>query len=108
MIGAAIVAAGALGGLWLFQQIPVAHGALQQACLDAHDRSLVAAYIQLPEGMTAEEWREMVRAQCDCFAREALQQLPQEDLVTFVRNPMNREIYGKVLAIHRQCGTAAP
>jgi hypothetical protein len=102
-IGAAILAAGALGGLWLFQQIPVTRGALQQACVKAHERSLVAAYIRLPEGMTAEEYEEMVRANCDCVAREALRQLPREDLVAFARNQMTPEIYSRITAIYRQC-----
>jgi hypothetical protein len=107
-IGAAIVAACALGGWWLFQQVPATHGALQQACLEAHDRSLVAAYIRLPEGMTAEEWREMVRASCGCFARRAQRQLPQEDLVAYIRNQFTPELYAKVIAIHQQCGAEAP
>ena len=103
VIGASILAAGALGGLWLFKQIPVRGGAIQQACLEAHDRSLVAAYIRLPEGVTAEEYQEMVLARCDCVAREALRQLPQEDLVAFVRNQMTPEIYSRMRVIYRQC-----
>jgi hypothetical protein len=98
-IGAAIVAACALGGLWLYQQAPVTHGALQQACIEAHDRSLIAAYLELPEGMTGEEYKQMVRTSCDCIAREALQQLPPEDLAAFVRKPMTPDIYAKLTAI---------
>ena len=57
--------------------------------------------------MTAEEWREMVRASCDCFARKAGRQLPQEDLVAYTRNQVTPELYAKVIAIHRQCGAEA-
>jgi hypothetical protein len=99
VIGAAIVAAGALGGLWLFHQIPVTYGALQQACLEAHDRSLVAVYLRLPEGMTGEEYKEMVRTSCGCIAREALRQLPPEDLAAFVRKPMTPDIHARITAI---------
>jgi hypothetical protein len=108
VIGASILAAAALGGLWLFQQIPVTRAALQQACLEAHDRSLAAAYIQLPEGVTAEEWREMTLARCYCVAREAQRKLPQQDLVAFARNQMSQELYSQITAINRQCGTDAP
>jgi hypothetical protein len=102
-IGAAIVAAGVLGGVWLFQRSPVMHGTLRQACLDAHDRSLLAAYIRLPEGMTAAEYRERVLAWCDCVAREAQQRLPRKDLVAFVRNQMTPEIHSRIIAIYQQC-----
>lgn len=108
MIGASTLAAGVLGGLWLFQQGPVTRGALQQACLEAHDRSLVAAYIRLPEGMTAEEYQEMVLANCDCVAREALRQLPQEDLAALGRNQMTPELYSKIKSLNGQCSAEAP
>jgi hypothetical protein len=106
--GAAILAAGALGGWWLFQNIPVTHGALQRACLDAHDRFLVAAYLRLPEGMTAEEYQDLVRNNCDCIAREALRQLPLADLVAYVWNQTTPELSAKVTSIHRQCAPQAP
>lgn len=108
VIGTAIVVGAALGGVWLFQLVPTTHAGLRQACLDAHDRSLVAAYIRLPEGMTAEEYQEMVRASCDCFARKAGQQLPQEDLAAYIRNQVTPELFAKIIAIRGQCGCQTP
>lgn len=109
VIGAAIAAAVALGGWWLlFQLVPPARAAVQQRCVDMQHRTLWAAYVRLPEGVTAEEFEQMLVAFCDCVARKAEGHLTQRDSVAIVRNRSTPEIDGKIVAVYQQCSFGTP
>ena len=109
LMGAGVLAVALLSGLWLFlQQIGIAPDALQRKCIEEQRAVLRAAYVQLKEGVTWEEFEAEMLAHCDCFADEVGRQLTREELVAIGRDQSTPAIEAKLVAVAKQCRRETP
>jgi hypothetical protein len=91
-------------GLWLFpQESRATADAVEQKCIKDHRASLIIRYIQLPEGMTWEEFEAQMLALCDCVGREAGRQLTEEEQDAVVQEQATPAIQAKLAAVCKQC-----
>ena len=93
-----------LSGLWLFTQQSLATpDAVEQKCIEDHRASLSTRYIQLPEGVTWEEFEAEMLALCDCSGREAGRQLTKEEQDAIVQEQATPAIQAKLDTVYQQC-----
>lgn len=101
LMGVGALAVLLLGGAWLlWPQSPEAD-AIEERCVKNHRAVMAAAYIQLSEGYTWEEFEAGMLAFCECVGREAARQLAEEELVAIVREQSMPA--AKLDAVYRQC-----
>jgi hypothetical protein len=109
VMGASVVAACVLAGLWLFRQhVPPGFDGVQRECVQDQHTVLQAAYLKLKEGQTAEDVEASIVAYCDCFAREVTETLSPQEVTAIGQKKSTPPIDAKLQAIGSQCSPRDP
>ncbi|MBA4095299.1 MAG: hypothetical protein C0484_00835 [Rhodospirillum sp.] len=106
LVGAIVVAACILGGLWLFlRQVPPSEtqSAFQQACVDGQRRGISGDTRPLDEQSEAR-----MLAFCDCVATEVGSRLSQQDIAAVGLDQGNPALKANLEAIFALCRLQHP
>lgn len=106
LIGAVVIAAVLLGGLWLFlrfEQPNAALDAFQQACTGGQRQGIAGSTLPLDDETEAK-----LLAYCDCAAREVATRLSSQELADIGLGQSSAEVHAKLNAIFEQCRAANP
>jgi hypothetical protein len=106
LVGAIVVAACILGGLWLFlRQVPTreTQSAFQQACIDGQRRGISGDTRPLDDQSEAR-----MLAFCDCVAKEVGNRLSQQDIAAIGLDQGGEELNAKLEAIFALCRLQNP
>lgn len=101
IIGAVVVAACALGGLWLFLRHEPAQstlGAFQTTCIEGQRRGISGDTLPLDE-----ETEVRLLAYCDCVAREVTTRLSPQDIAAIGLEQNSQTVNGKLDVIFNLC-----
>ena len=106
LVGAIVLAACILGGLWLFlRQVPPSEmqSAFQQACVEGQRRGVSGDTGPLDDPTEAR-----MLAFCDCVAREVDDRLLQEDIAAIGLDQQSQALNAKLEAIFALCRLRNP
>ena len=106
LVGAIVLAACILGGLWLFlRQVPPSEtqSAFQQACVDGQRRGVSGDTRPLDEPTEAQ-----MLAFCDCVAEQVGSRLSQQDIAAIGLDQGNSALSAKLEAIFTLCRLRNP
>ena len=106
LVGAIVLAACILVGLWLFlRQVPPSEtqSAFQQACVEGQRRGISGETRPLDDPTEAR-----ILAFCDCVAREVDDRLSQEDIAAIGLDQQSQTLNAKLEAIFALCQLRNP
>jgi hypothetical protein len=106
LIGAVVLAAFLLGGLWLFlRQVPPSHplDSFQRACVEGQRRSIFGDTRPLDDSTEAR-----LLAFCDCVAREVSGRLSQQDIAAIGLEQSSQALDTKLESIFALCRVNNP
>ena len=106
LVGAIVLAACALGGLWLFlRQVPPSHtlDSFQRACVEGQRRGIAGDTRPLDDATEAR-----LLAFCDCVAREVSGRLSQQDVAAIGLEQSSQALDAKLESIFALCRVNNP
>lgn len=106
LVGAFVLAAALLGGLWLFlRQVPPSDplGGFQQTCIEGQRRGISGDTRPLDEGTEAR-----LLAFCDCVAQEVGSRLSQQDIAAIGLERSSRALEARLEEIFALCRLRNP
>ena len=110
LIGAVVIAAALLGGLWLFlrfEQPNASLDAFQQACIGGQRQAITGGTAGSAPPLD-DETEARLLAYCDCAAREVAARLSSQELADIGLGQSSAAVHAKLNAIFELCRAANP